>query len=217
MAFVAGTAVAGGACGRRGAVVCGRRRAVVCMAGTAAENRAARVELVDKVRGRLEASEMVLCAPMDGMTVAQMNELKGSVPEGTTVMCVKNTLMRRAVDDGTPEAASSWTAVESMTSNSNMWFFVESDVKGTVDAFKKFLKNNKRDHGIKGGVVEGQLYDTTGIEAIAKLPSKQELYQKIAVLLNVLPAKVGRAINAVPSKVVRSIKLATVPDDAPDS
>jgi hypothetical protein len=55
-----------------------------------------------------------------------------------------------------------------------------SDVKGTIEHFNKWKKDNKKEAGITAGVIEGVLYDAKGVEAIGKLPSKLELYAQIA-------------------------------------
>lgn len=49
--------------------------------------------------------------------------------------------------------------------------------------------------------------------AISKLPTKQELMQRLAVALNSVPTKLGRSINLVPTKVGRAVKLAFAPED----
>lgn len=49
--------------------------------------------------------------------------------------------------------------------------------------------------------------------AISKLPTKQELMQRLAVALNSVPTKLGRSINLVPTKVGRAVKLAFAPDE----
>jgi large subunit ribosomal protein L10 len=63
-------------------------------------------------------------------------------------------------------------------------------------------------------VVEATYYDTDGIEAIGQLPSKSELYAKIAASIQAVPTKVARVIKAPSVKLARAVKLATMPDDS---
>ena len=64
-----------------------------------------------------------------------------------------------------------------------MWFFIEDDISGTIKASNGFTKddNKKESHPIRGGAMEGLVYDTAGLDDIGKLPSKTELIAKIAM------------------------------------
>ena len=162
-------------------------------------------EKVSKVKDLIDTSQMIFTVPASSITVSESESLRRSMPEGTTISVVKNTLMARAVEGTEYEAATS------LLKGSNMWFFIEEDIGASIKAFNTFAKENdkKETHGIVGGVLEGAAYDAKGIEAIAKLPSKQELYAKIAGSIQAVPTKVARVIKAPNSKLARAIKLAT--------
>lgn len=55
---------------------------------------------------------------------------------------------------------------------------------------------------------EKELVDGPGVIAISKLPTRQELYQRLAYALKSVPTKLGRSIKLVPTKVGRVVKLA---------
>ena len=160
---------------------------------------------VERVKTLLDSSEMIFTAPAGSMTVAETQQLRRSLPEGTTMSVIKNKLMARAVEGTEYEAATS------MLKGPHMWFFIEEDIGGTIKAFNSFLKESgkKETHDILGGVMEGETYDPKGVVAIGKLPSKQELYAQIAGSIKGLPTKVARVIKAPNSKLARAIKLAT--------
>ena len=96
-----------------------------------------------------------------------------------------------------------------------MWFFIEDDISGTIKAFNTFTKddNKKESHPIRGGAMEGLVYDTAGLDDIGKLPSKTELIAKIAGGINIVPTKLARVVKAPGSKLARAIKLATDEDN----
>ena len=48
---------------------------------------------------------------------------------------------------------------------------------------------------IIGGIFECQCLDAKGVEAITKLPTKQELMGKTAIMLKALPTKLARTLN----------------------
>lgn len=163
---------------------------------------------IETVKGLLDSSEMIFTVPAGSITVAQSQHLRRSLPEGTTMKVVKNTLMTRAVEGTEYESATS------LLKGANMWFFIEEDIGETIKVFNGFCKENgkKESHPILGGVVEGTVYDAKGVDAIGKLPSKQELYAQIAGSIKAVPTKVARVIKAPNSKLARAIKLATMPE-----
>lgn len=169
---------------------------------------AGKKDRVAKMKELLDTSEMIFAIPSGAMTVQQTEGLRRSLPEGTTAAVVKNKLMARAVEGTDYEAATS------LLKGPNMWFFIDEDISGTIKAYNGFLKSNgfKESHPILGGVVESTVYDSKGIEAIGKLPSKDELYAQIAGSIKGIPTKVARVIKAPNSKLARAIKLATMPD-----
>ena len=77
-------------------------------------------------------------------------------------------------------------------------------------AYKSFIKEygKQETHGIVGGVMDETYYDASGVDAIGKLPSKQELYAKIAGSIKAVPTKLARVVKEPGSKLARAIKLA---------
>merc|ERR1719183_1994341 len=129
-------------------------------------------EIVDGLKAKLDDTMLIFCARSEGMPVNTMNAIRQKMPEGTTIQCTKNTIVRRAIaeDDRFPED-------ENLLQRSNYWFFVpEADVRATVETWNKFIdETNLEDNAIVGGMFEGQVLDAAGIEAVTKLPTKQEL------------------------------------------
>ncbi|GMH90106.1 hypothetical protein TL16_g11667 [Triparma laevis f. inornata] len=158
------------------------------------------------VKEKLSNSEMIFSIPSEGLSVSDSSTLRSSMPEGTTVALIKNTLMTRAIAD-----TSAWEPAGSTLTGSNMWFFIESDIKGTLTAFKKFAKDAEKTETniIKGGVIDSEFLDLAGVKKVGELPSKKELIARIAGGLNMVPTKVARVVKEPSSKLARAIKLAT--------
>ena len=161
-------------------------------------------ESVSKVKALLDSSEMIFTVPASGVKVSQVQNLRRSLPEGTTVSVVKNSLMNKAIEGTEYETAGE------IIQGANMWFFIEEDIGGSVKAFNTFVKEAglQESHSILGGNIEGINYDTAGVVAISKLPSKKELIATIAGRIQAVPTKVARVIKAPGMKVARAIKLA---------
>ena len=188
------------------------RRSCLYMGGAkgVATSPAGKAATVERISSLLESSEMIFSVPSGSMTVAETQLMRESLPEGTVATTVKNTLMARALEGSEFNVLS-----PKMLKGPNMWFFIEEDIGGTLKAYKAFLKeNNKAEtHPVQGGVIEGVEYDDKGVEAIGKLPSKLELYAKIAGSIKAVPTKVAKVVKAPNSKLARAIKLATMPED----
>lgn len=172
---------------------------------------AGKTEKIEKVKELLDTSQMVFTVPASSLSVSESQSLRRSMPEGTTISVVKNTLMNRAVAGTEYEEAA-----QELLKGSNMWFFIEEDIGASIKAWNAFTKEagKKETHSILGGVVEGTLYDSNGIDSIGKLPSKQELYAQIAGSIKAVPTKVARVIKAPNSKLARAIKLATADESS---
>jgi len=160
---------------------------------------------VETVKGLLENSEMVFSVPASALDVAEVQTLRRSLPEGTTMSVVKNKLMQRAID-GTDFAAG-----DELLKGANMWFFIEEDIGATIKAWNSFTKetDKKETHEVLGGVIDGSVVSASEIAQISKLPSKLELMAKIAGGIKAVPTKLARVTKAPGSKLARAIKLAT--------
>ncbi|KAL7539678.1 hypothetical protein ACHAWF_006480 [Thalassiosira exigua] len=161
-------------------------------------------ETVSQVKELLDSSEMIFTVPASGIAVSQVQTLRRSLPESTTMKVVKNKLMNRAIEGTEYEPAGE------MLKGANMWFFIEEDIGGTVKSWNSFVKEEglQESHFILGGNIEGTNYDAKGVAAISKLPSKIDLITRIAGSIQAVPTKVARVVKAPGMKVARAIKLA---------
>jgi len=174
---------------------------------TSLEGKKARVE---KLKGLLDTSEMIFTMPANHLSVDEVQTLRKSLPESTTMSVVKNKIMGRATAGTDYEEATA-----SLLKGANMWFFIEEDIGATVKAVTAFQKDYAKaeTHGIIGGIIEGVAYDAKGVSDISKLPSKIELITKIAGSIKAVPTKVAKVIKAPGDKLGRAIKLATAEEE----
>lgn len=127
------------------------------------------------------------------LTVAKDQELRRSLREaGATYQVVKNTLARKAAD-GTPfaQAEEHFKGVTALA-------LAEGDPVQLSKAISKFVKDNPDVFSFKAGVVQGRVVALRDVEAIATLPSKEELIAKIMFLINAQAQRLATVINAVP-------------------
>lgn len=103
---------------------------------------------------------------------------------------VKNTIGRRAVE-GTP-LESLKDHFKGMTAVA----YSESDPVGLAKVLSKFAKENAK-LTFKAGVVEGRAINVKDIEALATMPSKEELISKLMYVLNAPAQGIAVALNGV--------------------
>jgi large subunit ribosomal protein L10 len=135
------------------------------------------------------------------MTVAKDQELRNQLREaGISYEVVKNTLARRAAEGTALEAAAEHfkgvTAVALST----------GDPVGLSKAISKFSKANPDIFTFKAGVVEGKVVALKDVEAIATLPSKEELISKVMFLINCQAQRLATVISAVPRNLAVVVK-----------
>lgn len=189
---------------RQGVVMMGGRKATPLGRTSTVEGKQAKVAQVTEL---LENSALIFAVPSQGLTVKEVSDLRNRLPENSKAVVVKNTLMRRACE------GTDWAASGELTTKENMWFFVnEDEMRGSLDAYSDWVKEFKLDEKcpLKGGVFEGAAQDQKGVEAVGKLPTKLELYQKIAVSINMAGAQ-GIAVRlkkAAGGKLVKAINMA---------
>jgi large subunit ribosomal protein L10 len=76
-----------------------------------------------------------------------------------------------------------------------------TDPVGLSKAIAKFRKANPDIFSFKVGLVEGQVVELKEVEAIASLPSREELISKVLFLINAQAQRLVTVIQAVPRNV----------------
>jgi large subunit ribosomal protein L10 len=135
------------------------------------------------------------------MTVAKDQELRNQLREaGVHYEVVKNTLARKAAE-GTPfeQAAEHFKGVTAIAT-------AEGEPVILSKAISKFTKANPDVFTFKVGVVEGKAIALPDVEAIANLPSKEELISKIMFLINCQAQRLVTVLSAVPRNLAIVIK-----------
>ena len=136
-----------------------------------------KVERVAELRARIEGSDALLLTDYRGLTVSEVSDLRRSLAEGGTKFAVvKNTLMRRAVNDaGRAELGA-------LLQGPSAVVFVGGDpvaaAKSVVDAAKKFPTLV-----LKGGYMDGKMLSADDAKALALLESREAMLSKIAGLM----------------------------------
>ena len=157
--------------------------------------------LVGELKTLLDESEAGFVIDYKGLSVAEISDLRNRIRDSGAVCKIsKNTLLKRAID-----GQEQWQELESLLTGTSAVLLTKEDIGSAVKAYKKFQKDTKKTE-LRGGVLEGKLLDQKGAEALADLPTKDELYAKIAVGINAVATKLALGIKEVPASIGRGIK-----------
>ena len=113
---------------------------------------------------------------------------------------VKNTLARKAAEGTALEQARDQFKGVTAVALSN------GDPVGLSKAISKFTKANPDIFTFKVGIVEGKVVALKDVEAIASLPSKEELISKVMFLINCQAQRLVTVFSAVPRNLAIVVK-----------
>ena len=153
--------------------------------------KAKKTEQVEKLSKDLKNVSNVVVATYTKMTVPQDYELRKVLrAAGAKYQVVKNTLAEKAAKGTKVEAA--LTGLAGVTSIA----YTTGDHVAMAKALTKYAKDTP-EFTFKIGVVEGKVINIKEIEALASMPSKEELYSKLMFLINAPAQRLVTAMNAV--------------------
>ncbi|MET0625413.1 MAG: 50S ribosomal protein L10 [Pyrinomonadaceae bacterium] len=150
---------------------------------------------------QFQAASAGMLIGFNKLTVSKDQELRRQLAEaGARYTVVKNTLARKAAE-GTPFAGASehFKGVTALA-------LAQGDPVQLSKAITKFARENPDVFSFKAGVVEGRVVALPDVEAIATLPSKEELISKIMFLINAQAQRIVTVISAVPRNLAIVVK-----------
>ena len=156
-----------------------------------AVTKAKKAEQVEELSADLKNVSNAVVATYSKLTVAQDYELRKALRgAGAKYRVVKNTLAERAAK-GTKveEALKNLAGVTSIA-------YTTGDPVAMAKALTKYAKDTP-EFTFKVGVVEGKVISIKEIEALATMPSKDELMSKLLFLINAPAQRLVTAMNAV--------------------
>lgn len=159
------------------------------------EKKLAVTELTDLFKG----AEAAYLLSYKGTNAAQMTSMRRELrASGATFAVVKNTLAKKALNDiGSGDLAGYFRGPVAV-----VW--AKEDFVTPAKIISKHSKNNDK-LSVTAGLVEGKVVDGSGFEAIATLPSKEEILGKLLALINTPATKLVQMLNAPASKLVRTV------------
>ena len=155
----------------------------------------AKVELkqpiVQEISENIKDAQSVVVVDYRGLTVAEDTQLRKALREaGVTYKVYKNTLVSRAVE------GTQFESLRDVLEGPNAFAISTEDATAPARIIAKFAKTAPKLEMVSG-VVEGNYYDKAGMEALANVPSREELLGKLLGSIQSPITNFARVLNQI--------------------
>jgi len=155
--------------------------------------------VVTEVAEVASTAHSVIAAEYQGLTVADMTELRASARESNVFLkVVKNTLAKRAFD------GTDYDCMGDSLSGQLVFAFSLEEPGSAARVIKDFAgKNDKL--VVRLVAFNGELLDPLEIKRLASLPTRDQAISLLMAVMKAPVEKLTRTINEVPGKLVRTV------------
>lgn len=161
-------------------------------------NREEKAAVIEEVSAQVAQAGSIVLAEYRGLTVEKITQLRKQAREsGVYLRVLKNTLVRRAVKD---------TPYEKLADQmvGPLMYGISADPVAPAKLIASFAKANDQ-LVVKGGAMPNVVMDVAGVQALATMPSREELLAKLLGTMQAPVATFVRTLNEVPTKFVRAL------------
>lgn len=146
--------------------------------------------VVAEVSAQVASAQTIVIAEYRGIEVTDLTVLRKKAREsGVYLRVLKNTLVRRAVAD---------TAFADLADHmvGPLIYSVSADPVAAAKVLNDFAKTNDK-LVLKAGSYAGKVLDKAGVQALASVPSREELLSKLLYVMQAPVAGFVRALDAL--------------------
>ena len=144
-------------------------------------NRSGKAVIIEAVKARADKASFAVITDFKGMTVEELTNLRVSLRNaGGEYLVVKNTLARIALTDGTHDAIK-----DKFHDNCGVAFGFDDPV-AVAKALSDFAKQSKL-FELRCASLDGKAMDAAQIDALAKLPGREQLLGQLLGTMNAVP------------------------------
>ena len=144
-------------------------------------NRSGKAVIIEAVKARADKASFAVITDFKGMTVEELTNLRVSLRNaGGEYHVVKNTLARIALTDGTHDAIK-----DKFHDNCGVAFGFDDPV-AVAKALSDFAKQSKL-FELRCASLDGKALDAAQIDALAKLPGREQLLGHLLGTMNAVP------------------------------
>jgi len=157
-----------------------------------------KIDKVNVIKERLAGCD-VLFTDYRGMNVEQITNLRRQLRQkDATFIVVKNKLARIAFEElNLPRDKACLVGPTAIA-------FVKSDIGGVAKLMLEFAKESPIQ--FKGGIIGGKAFSAESIDAVSRLPGKDQLISMLMSTMNAPLKNLMYAMNGVAQKLVRTLQ-----------
>lgn len=154
----------------------------------------AKAAVVAEMKEKLQAAQGAVFVQFSGLTVADATKLRRKFREGgVEYKVIKNTLTRIAADE------LGFNALDEFLEGPTAMAYSTEDAVAPAKILKEFMKETKTEAiSIKVGIADGQVIDAKAVDALANLPSREEL---IAKVVGSMQAPISGLVNVLQGNI----------------
>ena len=158
-------------------------------------------ELVSGYTDLLAKTDGFIVTEYRGLTVAKLDELRDKLREASGVYTVtKNTLFSISLKQN------GWPVPSDLLVGPTAVAFGNGNLPGVAKVVQGFQKDNADLFIVKGGVVAGSVFGAKDLEAVANLPTIDELHAQLAGLIVQPAAMLAGLLSSATSQVVNVLQ-----------
>ena len=154
---------------------------------------------IAEIKESFAKAQVAIVSDPTGLSVEEITTLRRQLQkEGADYTVVKNTLAIKAIE------GTQFECMGDMLKGASAIAFGFNDQVAPAKVLSNFVKEVEKAE-VKGGAMDGKVLSVDEVKALAKLPSKEELYAKMLGCINSPATGLAGCVNGVMSALVRAI------------
>ena len=154
---------------------------------------------IAEIKESFAKAQVAIVSDPTGLSVEEITTLRRQLQkEGADYTVVKNTLAIKAIE------GTEYECMSDLLKGASAIAFGFNDQVAPAKILSNFVKEVEKAE-VKGGAMDGKVLSVDEVKALAKLPSKEELYAKMLGCINSPATGIAGCVNGVMSALVRAI------------
>jgi len=164
-------------------------------------NRDLKQQTIVEIKDRFQRAGSVILVEYRGINVEDVTNLRRQFRAADVEYVVlKNTLVKRALGELNIDG------LDSLLEGPSAFAFSYKDPVAPAKVIKDFIDKTKNEHiKVKGGLVDGQVIDVKGVQALANLPPREVLIAQLMGSLNAPATNLVGVLSATLRSLVYAI------------
>ena len=172
-----------------------------------------KVAILDEVIARVKDSDYCFIINHGGVTVAQFAKLRADLRKcDSRLLVVKNTYLAKvAKEKGWDES------VNAMFAGQTAVVTGKGEPTAVAKAIMEFVKDSGGKASVKGADYDGKIVDAAMVDALSKVPGKDQLRATLLMLLKEPATRLARVLSEKAKKGGEAAPAAEAPAAAPET